>query len=299
MKDPVTRSLLVQKITSFILTTALFLFINNTYDFMLAAIVLGHSHFLIAYFYKLMSGKVKIKNFLVFVGLAAFLFAFFYRIDFPDYRIESLLLLATVYAIYHTILDDQFTFNFFKPVYSALQKLQMLFLIFALIGLHVSWQFNSPYAVFFVLAGILAVCKYFLIVSKEKYVLKASDCFFLAQGALAVVLFFMDIRFNFGKMLMISFIGVYHYLIYYFHYYSKIISLPKGVSALNTKPVYLAVVFLSNGLMIGLFLYMISTKNTALSYFFSYNLFLVLTLMHFISSTRVNEILSLFKLKNG
>src|SRR3990167_10173853 len=136
MEPSVTRTLLIQKIAALALTLGLFFYINNAYNFMLAAIVLGYGHFFMGYFYKLMSRRIKVRNFLIFIAMTVGLFAFFYRIDFPDYRIESLLFITTVYAIYHTITDDQFTLNFFKPAYTKYQKTLMLMLIFTLTGLH-------------------------------------------------------------------------------------------------------------------------------------------------------------------
>lgn len=78
-----TRTLIYQKIAAFIITLALYSYTGSYIPFMFLAITLGHSHFLLAYIYKLKAGKIKLKNFLIFLGLSAGLFAFFLPISTP------------------------------------------------------------------------------------------------------------------------------------------------------------------------------------------------------------------------
>ncbi len=296
MEPSVTRTLLIQKIIALAVTLGLFFYINNAYNFMLAAIVLGYGHFFMGYFYKLMSRRIKVRNFLIFIAMTVGLFAFFYRIDFPDYRIESLLFVTTVYAIYHTITDDQFTLNFFKPVYTKYQKTLMLMLIFTLTGLHTHWQFASPFALMFILLGLYFFIYYFYLTFRESRKIPGTDYLFLGQGLFALVLYATNYQIYFSRMIMVSFIGVYHYLLFYFHYYSKIVSNPNSPNILNRKPIYLTLVILSNIFFAGLYFFTITTRNQPLSYFYGYNLFLVLTLMHFISSTRIHEFFTLLEI---
>ncbi len=294
------NTLLLQKLTAFVLVFLAFLYIRSGYNFMYFAIVLGHSHFVLAYFYKIMSRKIKLKNFLMFAALSISLFIYFYRIDFPDFRIESLLLITTIYAIYHTIADDQFTLNFFSPNYSKTQKLQMLTLISALTGLHVSWQFNFQYSWVLIAASLFLFAAILDEKNKEKLAWTNADFFFLFQYAFTCIIFVSGMRFDMDRFLIISFIGVYHYLVYYFHYYSKIKSIEaKTTSILHKRHGYLMFVGLSNALIAGLFFFNYANPGAVLTHFFSYNLFLILTLMHFISSTRTHEIPALFNFKKS
>lgn len=267
---------------------------------MLLAIVLGHSHFILAYFYKIMSRKIQLKNFLIFAGLSVGLFLYFYRISFPDFRLESLLLITTIYAIYHTIADDQFTLNFFSPNYTKIQKYQIFSLILALTALHLNWQFNFQYSWALLVSSFVFLLLIARDRDKSKTVWDNSDLFYLFQFVTVLVIYLSGVQFERSYLLVLSFIGIYHYLVYYFHYYSKIKSIElKTKSNLHKRSGYLAVVALSNALILFLFFFNQTAPNIYLSHFFSYNLFLILTLMHFISSTRTYEIPSLLGLKKN
>ncbi|MGB3094514.1 MAG: hypothetical protein WBB49_01325, partial [Microgenomates group bacterium] len=204
------------------------------------------------------------------------------------------------YAIYHVAADDQFTLNFFSPNYSKVQKLQIFSLMSALTGLHLGWQFAFPYTWAFFLTSFV----FLLLIAREKEANKqpwiSPDFFFLFLVTASFLLYFSGIQFLAQHLLVLSFMGIYHYLVYYFHYYLKIKSIePTAKSALYTRGGYLAVVALSNLLIVGLFLTMRATQQPVLTHMFSYNLFLILTLMHFISSTRTYELPSLFGFKKN
>lgn len=294
-----TRTLIYQKIAAFIITLALFLYSGPLISFMFLAITLGHSHFLLAYIYKLKAGKIKLKNFLIFLGLSAGLFAFFYRYQLPDYRIATLLILATIYAIYHVASDDQFTLNFFSPVYSVTQRLQIGMNVSALIGLQLLWQFAFQYSWVFVAVGGLLF--FYTLYRKdrtyEEYTI--SDLFFFSQFLFTAGVYYLyPVTFN-SQLLIISFAGIYHYLVYYFHYYLKIRSIePKATSILHTRKGYLLTVALSNMVVFGLF-FARASSSILQNVVFSYNFFLVVTLMHFISSTRTYELPYLFGVKKN
>ncbi len=265
---------------------------------MLLAIVLGHSHFLLAYFYKIAARKIRLKSFLIYAALSTGIFLYFYRINFPDFRLETLLFVATVYFIYHGVVDDQFTLNFFKPNYSTIQRLQIFSLIAALVGLQLKWQFNAQYAWVFMLTSFL----FCLLMAKEKVqkhlAWNSADLYFGFEYILTIVLFFSTTIFPASNFLIIAFFGISHYLAFYFHYYLKIKSIePKTTNILFKRGGYLAVIVISNLLIPTLFFYNQSAPNQYLTHFFSYNLFLVLTLMHFISSTRTYELSTLFGIK--
>ncbi len=294
-----TRTLIYQKIAAFIITLALYSYTGSYIPFMFLAITLGHSHFLLAYIYKLKAGKIKLKNFLIFLGLSAGLFAFFYRYQLPDYRIATLLILATIYAIYHVAADDQFTLNFFSPVYSVTQRLQIGMNVSALIGLQLLWQFAFPYSWTFLSIG--AVLFLYILFRKdrnfEEYTI--SDVFFFSQFLFTAGVYYLyPVTLN-SQLLIISFAGIYHYLVYYFHYYLKIRSIePKAKSILHTRKGYLLTVAVSNMVVFGLF-FARASSSILQNVVFSYNFFLVVTLMHFISSTRTYELPYLFGVKKN
>ncbi len=300
MDSKLINTLILQKLSAFVITLAAFIYFKPGYNFMMLAIVLGQSHFMLAYFYKLVSRKIRLKNFLIFVAVSAGIFAYFYRINFPDFRLESLLLVTTLYAIYHVAADDQFTLNFFSPNYSKVQKLQIFSLMSALTGLHLRWQFAFEYSWVFFLVSFV----FLLLIAREKETGRQSwaspDYFFLFLVTASFLIYFSGVQFIAQHLLVLTFMGIYHYLVYYFHYFLKIKSIePKAKSILHKRVGYLSVVALSNVLIVGLFLTMRATQQPILIHLFSYNLFLILTLMHFISSTRTYELPSLFGLKKN
>lgn len=294
-----TRTLIYQKIAAFVITIALYLYSGSYIPFMFLAITLGHSHFLLAYIYKLKAGKIKLKNFLIFLGLSAGLFAFFYRYQLPDYRIATLLILTTIYAIYHVAADDQFTLNFFSPVYSVTQRLQIGMTVSALVGLQLFWQFAFPYSWAFL--GVGGLLFLYILFRKdrnfEEYTI--SDVFFFSQFLFTAGVYYLyPVALN-SQLLIISFAGIYHYLVYYFHYYLKIQSIePKAKSVLHTRKGYLLIVAASNVVVFGLF-FARASSSILQNVVFSYNFFLIVTLMHFISSTRTYELPYLFGVKKN
>lgn len=300
MNSNLTDTLVVQKICALFITFFAFFYLDGGTNFMLLAIVLGHSHFLLAYIYKISARKIRLKNFLIFVALSTAIFLYFYRIEFPDFRLETLLFVASIYLIYHHVADDQFTLNFFSPKYSKIQRFQILSLITALSGLQLKWQFNPSYSWVFILLSFL----FCLVILKEKLWEKLSwnntDLFFGFEYIATILLFFSNITFSSSHFFIITFLGTAHYLSYYFHYYLKVKSIePKTENFLFKRSGYFLLVFLTNALIMALFFYHRVSPNQYLGHFFSYNLFLVITLMHFISSTRTYEIPSLLGFKKN
>lgn len=286
------NTFVLQKLAAFFITLTLFYFCWGTQiNLMLMVIVLGYGHFLLGYFYKIMSRKVKLKNALLFIVCSAGLFFYFYRINFPDFRLETLLLAATVGAIYHAVTDDQFALNGFKSPFTRMQKILILMLTSSLVGLHLYWQFGDDMIVF--LFGIsFALGGYFLLQKKKMGpAVTGAEYYVFLLWLTSAFLYLLHVRFYLDKMLLISFIGIYHYLVYYFHYYSKIKSLNgKTTNPLNNMNTYLGLVAGVNAVVVGLFFYNQQHPTLILATAFRYNLFLVLTLMHIISSTRLNEL---------
>ena len=67
MDSKLTDTLLVQKLCALFITFFAFFYLDAGPNFILLAIVLGHSHFLLAYLYKIAAGKIKLKNLLIFL----------------------------------------------------------------------------------------------------------------------------------------------------------------------------------------------------------------------------------------
>lgn len=291
MNIDLTTKLVLQKFFALIVTLAAFVGVGSTYNFMLFAIVLGHSHFILAYIYKIAARKIKARNAVFFVCIALFLMYYFFRIDFPDFRIETLLLITTIYAIYHTVVDDQFTLVPYGTSFSLFQRLHLVMLVSALIGLHIWWQFESTIATYFIAVSFFFAVWFFISKLRTKQTFIISEYFFLAQWIITCIIYFSGVRFYFDRMLVLSFIGVYHYLLYYLHYYSRFSSFGKKNSRFLQKvPVYLTIIVISNIFFASLFFYNKSYPDKYLNVLFRYNPFMILTLMHFVSSTRLNEI---------
>ncbi len=300
MDSKLTDTLLVQKLCALFITFFAFFYLDAGPNFILLAIVLGHSHFLLAYLYKIAAGKIKLKNLLIYIALSAAVFLYFYRIDIPDFRLDTLLFVATIYLIFHGVTDEQFTLNFFSPKYTKVQRFRIFSLIAALSGLQLKWQFNLSYSWVFILVSFI----FCLLMVQEKKQKKLSwnnsDLFFGFEYVAAAILFFSNITFVASHYFIITFLGIAHYLAYYFHYYLKIESIESNANnILYKRPGYLTVVILTNVLVVALFFYYQARPDQYLGHFFSSNLFLIFAIMHFISSTRTYELPSLLGLKKN
>ncbi len=294
-----TNTLVLQKIIAFFITIGIFLASGSAYGLMLTAIILGHSHFLLGMIYKITSPRripaIRIAG---FAAVGIILFGLFYRPGNPDFRIDLLLLITTLYAIYHTVVDDEFSVNFFTPGYSLLQKMEMGALILVWSAIHLKWQYLSTWTVYLVLTSILLTFLYGMITVKNKFILGSQNYYFLALWVFSIFVYFANVTFFNQQLFVVSFIGIYHYLIYYLHYFLKLKAIKNPTRTLATTYGYLVAVLISN--IVIFLLYFISqfTNNIVLGQLFSYNFFLVITLLHFISSTRIREIATFFNFKN-
>ncbi len=294
-----TNTLVLQKVIAFFITIGIFLASGSAYGLMMTAIILGHSHFLLGMIYKITSPrKIPAIRIAGFAAVGIILFGLFYRPGNPDFRIDLLLLITTLYAIYHTVVDDEFSVNFFTPGYTLLQKMEMGALILVWSAIHLKWQYLSTWTVYLVLMSILLTILYGMITVKNKFILGSQNYYFLALWTFSIFVYFANVTFFNQQLFVVSFIGIYHYLIYYFHYFLKLKAIKNPNRTLATTYGYLVAVLISN--IVVFLLYFISqfTANIVLGQLFSYNFFLVITLLHFISSTRIREIATFFNFKN-
>ncbi len=279
---------------------------GSAYGLMLTAIILGHSHFLLGMIYKITSPRrIPRAHIIGFVAVALILFGLFYRPWNPNFRIDLLLLTTTLYAIYHVVVDDEFSINFFTPGYSLLQKFEMGALIPLWAAIHLKLQFAflwTPYLV--ALSFFLVICA-FMVAAKNKLTLSVPNYYFLVLWIFSIVVYFANVTFVNQQLFVVSFIGIYHYLIFYFHYFLKLKAIPsassgqaKKIRYLATTQGYLVAALTSNIVIFLLYFISQSTANIVLGQLFSYNFFLVITLLHFISSTRIREITTFFNFKS-
>lgn len=281
--------LTVQKIFAFGLTVLLFtLFINKPPYFFLTAVTLGYSHYFLGAFYKFMSKGISSYKPLLLLILGFVIYRYCSGASASNLKNQLLTLIVTLYAIFHVVTDDQFTGNFFKSQYTKAQVVGCISLIALLSALQISWQFTTVAVPLLAAVGFAAGCYYASLVSKHGFKLSNYWVLFQIVGVLLVLA--SGVKFSLGIGMTIYFIGIYHILLFYMHYFLKIASFEKPKNYINSKKGYLTMVVIANSVIILIYVAYRTLAISGLSFFFSYNFFLIVNLLHFISSTRYYEI---------
>jgi len=291
MKNKIETSdlLTLQKIFAFLLTVMLFaLFINKPLYFFLTALTLGYSHYFLGALYKFMSKGISSYKPILLLVLGLVIYLYCSNGDASAIKNQTLTLIVTLYAIFHVVTDDQFTGNFFKSKYSRAQVVGCVALISLLSALQISWQFVSPLVPLLALIGFVTGCIYFYDVSKEGF--KLSNYWVLFQIFGVLIVLASRVRFTLGIGMVIYFIGIYHILLFYMAYFTKIASFEKPKNYLHSKKGYITVVIAANSAILLIYAIYRTFNIDSISFFFSYNFFLIVNLLHFISSTRYYEI---------
>jgi len=292
-KLSISDKLTLQKILAFICTLSLFVaFRNKSFVIYVVALTLGYSHYLLGAIYRLMSKrKVARGGPLLLIVLGVLVYIYSSNGLALDSKNQLLTLIVTLYAIFHVVVDDQFSSNFFKSKYSYSQQLGCMSLISLLASVQLFQQFNTNFTVVLVFAGLFFNFLYIYSLSREGHSL--ANYWVLFQISAVYLLIASNLRLGLGVVLY--FIGIYHILLFYMHYFTKIASLEKSKNLLHSKKGYLALVFIVNASILIMYAISKTLNISSVAFIFSYNFFLIVNLLHFISSTRFYEFREFFK----
>ncbi|MEK7070620.1 MAG: hypothetical protein AAB966_02330 [Patescibacteria group bacterium] len=280
-----------QKITAFILTLVLFSSFNLYWKVMFA-ILLGHPHFLLAHLYKAAAKKYSYRQ-VIYLIISGVLLYVFLVIPKTYARSELLLYITTVVGAYHFIIDDHHTLNFFKSGYESFEKLEIISLLLFVLALQTQWQYNSPLSFIFIVPGICTVVLYTLLLLKARKLTMYRFCFILMIIGVLFIIPFRSEFFGYDKFFILTFIGVYHYFLFYFHYYTKLQNISKKAKSLPflfTVKGYLSAVFIANLLFLILYYFSYNDPYILNGFIFDGHIFYILALVHFFSSMRGEDI---------
>lgn len=291
-KLSISDKLTLQKMLAFLIVTVITLTLKDrpTIFFLVTAII-AYGHFLLGGLYKL-SSKRKVPTIkLVLMALLGCAMLYYFSHG-PDVAAkEKFLYVVTVlYAIFHSVTDDQFTGNFFKSKYTNSQ----IFGCLALLSLLFASQLYDLYPI--IIAPILLLAGLFFgslyIYESLSEGVEVANLWIIFQIVVVVLIIFSSI--NVGLYLFF-FIGLYHVLLFYMHYFLKITSIEKPKNFLHSKKGYLIATFLANIFIIVLYVLINHFHFKGLYFIFSLKFFFIFHLLHFISTTRYYEFRAFFK----
>ncbi len=258
--------------------------------FFIVMATIGYGHFLLGGLYKLSSkSKVPLVNLIFMAGLGSILYYFFSYGSQVVARGNLLLAVVFIFAAFHAVTDDQFTGNFFKSKYTNSQIFGCLGLLSLLIAVSSYSLYPKIIAPILVFAGLFFSLLY--VYASLSDGLKLANYWIIFQ----IITVFIVIGLNLNIHFIYFFIGSYHVLLFYMHYFLKIASIEKPKNFLHTKRGYLTVAVLVNFSIITLFLFISRLHIKSLYFIFSINFFFIVQLLHFISSTRFYEFREFFK----
>ena len=290
-KLSISDKLTLQKMLAFLIVTVITLTLKDRpVVFFLVTAIIAYGHFLLGGLYKL-SSKRKVPTIkLVLMALLGCAMLYYFSHG-PDVAAkEKFLYVVTVlYAIFHSVTDDQFTGNFFKSKYTNSQIFGCLGLLSLLIAVSSYSLYPKIIAPLLVFAGLFFSLLY--VYASLSDGLKLANYWIIFQ----IITVFIVIGLNLNIHFIYFFIGSYHVLLFYMHYFLKIASIEKPKNFLHTKRGYLTVAVLVNFSIITLFLFISRLHIKSLYFIFSINFFFIVQLLHFISSTRFYEFREFFK----
>jgi len=291
-KLSISDKLTLQKMLAFLIVTGITLTLKDRpVVFFLVTAIIVYGHFFLGGLYKL-SSKRKVPTLkLVLMALlgCAMLYYFSYGPDVAA-KDKFLYVVTVLYAIFHSVTDDQFTGNFFKSKYTNSQ----IFGSLALLSLLASSQLFMLNPI--IIAPVLALAGLFFsllyIYTSLSEGIKVANLWIIFQIVVVILIIFSSI--NVGIYLFF-FIGIYHVLLFYMHYFLKITTIEEPKNFLHSKIGYLTVTLLVNFFIIVLYLIISRLHIKSLYFIFSLNFFFIVHLLHFISSTRYYEFREFFK----
>jgi len=290
-KLSISDKLTLQKMLAFLIITVITLTLKDRpVVFYVVAQTIGYGHFLLGGLYKLSSkSKVPLMNLIFMVGLGSVLYYFFSYGSQVVVRSNLLLAVVFIFAAFHAVTDDQFTGNFFKSKYTYSQIfgcLALLPLLFAVSSYSFYPKIIAPILVF---AGLFFSLLYVYACLSDG--LKLANYWIIFQ----IITVFIVIGLNLNILFIYFFIGSYHVLLFYMHYFLKIASIDKPKNFLHSKKGYLITAVLANVSVVALYISTIHFHIKGMDFLFGINFFLIVNFLHFISSTRFYEFRAFFK----
>ncbi len=291
-KLSISDKLTLQKILAFLIVTVITLTLKDRPTiFFLVSAMIGYGHYFLGGLYKLSSKKQVPLMKLVLMAVLGFVIYYYCTTGSQVVaRDNFLIIVVSLYAVFHAVTDDQFTGNFFKSKYTNSQ----IFGCLALLSLLFANQLYNLYPIIIapilVFAGLLFSLLY--VYASLSDGLKLANYWIIFQIVTVIVVIGLSI--NVGLYLFF-FIGIYHVLLFYMHYFLKISSIENPKRFLHSKRGYLTVTVLVNASIIALYVLISHFHIKGLYFIFSLNFFLIVNLLHFISSTRYYEFRAFFK----
>ena len=246
--------------------------------FLTVGIILGQGHFIIAYIYKVRSGRLSLWGFLVWLLVTIFMLTVF---SAPDMHV-LLSLIMTLYLVTHGVLDDRFLGNPEKTRLIGLEIVILLSLYYAMV---IDMVYPSLPIRGLVIAGAgLGLIPYFLLLRRSPDGLDVFSGFFLMQILLLMItmqLGFLPVLFLFNVTA-----ALYHYCVWYVASHRKTKNNPK------TRQELIGWIGSIHIILVGLFALFTNTPwgTETLFFIFDEQYFLIWAFLHFFSSTRLSDL---------
>ncbi|MFN8613449.1 MAG: hypothetical protein U0931_38275 [Vulcanimicrobiota bacterium] len=282
----------LEKLCSLALAGGLVFFLDWR-SVILAMILLGQGHFLMAYLYQGLAGKITRGYALRYLFWLGLIVAIYWSHPFPS----GLTAVATIYFAVHMALDEFYLTRLplrlrESPMHLGrwLEMLPLIVTYAAAVSDAVlsrgAWpQFPALLGPSLMVSG-LAYLAYFMLIWLRGYRPDWRSCYFLLAGAS------LDVAAKLGWLYLIpapklsGFIILFHYFCWYIHYF---LSLPSA----SLKSVYLLRAAVVNGLVFSLYA---GLGQQGLGWvFFQEQNFYIWTLLHLITSTRTEDLRGLVR----
>jgi len=266
------QAFLFQKIPSYLLAFIFVFFLSEDNVFNLF-VILGQAHFVIAHIYRSKTQGITktflIPFFLVLTGLVAAII--YFSLNY------FIFLIAGTHFMVHFVLDEVKLFAQQHSIYTLLESLPVVFL-FSALEIDDLYYFDWVIGLAVIVSIIILVIYVGLIIYKKRKLNLISYYFHFLSLILFIIIFF---GFSPSILKLFGFIIFVHYLNWYIFYFFKLKSHPKELKT------YLKIVFLSNAIILALFmLYTYGSFTGILFYLFSPVYFYLGTFMHTTFSSR-------------
>lgn len=256
-------------------------------------IVLGHGHFLTAYFHQWKAGKVTWGSLLRYLAWALLIVGAYTR--WPDYRV--LVAFTTIYFLLHMLWDEQYLLqlplNLRAGAMHLGRTLEMapIVLLFSARVLDDMFALDPWHTVPFMRAALpgcgLVTGLYILLIAMGRLRPDYKSAYLLGWGLALLLASLSDWYYRIPTGKVTGFIIIYHYLIWYLHYY---LSLPVG----TVRQTYLGRVMILNAVVLAA--YFVWGAQGPGRWVFQNDWFYVWTLLHLITSTRLADLSNLGRL---
>ena len=271
--------------------TAFILWYFSPRTVLLFVIVLGHGHFLSAYFYQYKAGKFTKKSLLGYLAWAV-LITVWYRSTQAG---AALLTITTVYFLIHMLWDELYLLRtpmrLWQPDMHLGRTLEMLPLVLVYSGRIIDSSFleasSSSLYLHRALWATLPVFFCYLLLVVRGYRPDYKSYYFMAANLIVCFAGLQSWLSQFDSAQLMGTVILYHYFVWYLHYFN---SLSPGAS----RRLYAQRIFVINALVLGAFFYW--GQGGLGVWFFHEASFYIWTLLHLISSTRKGDLTCLLKM---